>query len=355
LPRSFSRRYPPLRRPAHGEEDRQEEGRDAARKRDEKATRAAAKAQQAVRAAAKAEKAAAPRDASLKGELVALAKVVARYVPNTPDEAAAYHSLASDARRSALGGETKGRDVLREAVAVAVAIDAAFRNYAATVGVHYALSRFRFLLDAISALGETLVGPVAGAKRDEATAAADALAVKARTDKKRLLRAMQSFAGQRDAEKAALERARTQTAEEADALATSIGQLATLAENWLTRTDTPSTILLGAAGLTHALVDQALASGRAYANGVSDVTLAGRRAGTDSPLVNLKEGGVLVEIIEVDHAFNALAEDTNGVIARLPLGTSLSRIARSKPKAAAKPAPASPPSEPEISNSKVIS
>ncbi len=325
-------------------EAHQTRGEARATKRDDKAARASAKAARAVVVAAKAEKAAASAsDKSLKGERVALAKLLARYVPNTPDEAAAYASLASDSRRSALGGATKARDVLREAVDVAVAIDGAFKNYAASVGSRYAPSRFRFLLDSIEALGESLGAPAAGAGRGDATTTAAALAVSARGDKKRLIRAMQSFAGQREDEKAALDDARGEATGEADPLAVSIGALATLARKWLDKKDTTSTILLASAGLTRAVVDQAMASARAYATGAGDVALAGRRARNDSPLVNLKEGGVLVEIIEADHAFDSLAEETNGVIARLPLGQALRRVARATPKGAAKEPPAPPP------------
>ncbi|HEY4122244.1 MAG TPA: hypothetical protein VGM56_30460, partial [Byssovorax sp.] len=69
-----------------------------------------------------------------------------------------------------------------------------------------------------------------------------------------------------------------------------------------------------------------------------------RRRGKDSPLVNQKEGAVLVEIIEADHVFDALAKQTQNIVQRLPLGKTLSRMARSKPKGAAKPpAPPAPP------------
>jgi hypothetical protein len=49
-------------------------------------------------------------------------------------------------------------------------------------------------------------------------------------------------------------------------------------------------------------------------------------------LVNQKEGAVLVEIIEADHIFDALAAQTRNIISRLPLGKILARVARTRPK-----------------------
>jgi hypothetical protein len=295
----------------------------------------AIRAPKSAGAKVEAAKASAPNDRSLRGELVAFDRIVPRYLSNSADEAAAFASLATDARRSELGKQTKAADVLSQSVAVAVAIDAAFRAERATVARHYSVSRFRFLLDAVGELGASLAAPVAGAGRVEATRAAKTLEANAKALKKRLVRAIESFAGEREVEGAALDAAMSAHQGDSDPLASTIGALATLANKWLARKDAKSAVLVAAAGLSSALVDEAMASARAYAEGSAEVALAGRRAGNDSPLVNLKEGAVLVEIIEADRAFSALAEDTNGVIQRLPLGKALRRVARSRPKRAA--------------------
>jgi hypothetical protein len=109
----------------------------------------------------------APKDASLKRELVAVERILPRYPDNTPAEVTAFVALTTDDRKSSLGGQTKAINVLREAIAVVVAIDAAFRAYSAAVIEHYSLSRFRFLLGRIVLLGGALGAPVKGAGRGE--------------------------------------------------------------------------------------------------------------------------------------------------------------------------------------------
>jgi hypothetical protein len=282
-------------------------------------------------AKAQAKQAPKPGGASLKTELVALERLRVRYPENTPDEVDAFTELATDERRSELGGQTKSADVLSESIVVAQAIDGALKSYGARVSARYPVARFRFLLDAIDALGEAMTAPVAGAGRGDAAATADELEGAARVAKTNLVGVMRAFAGQRDAERTALSAA-SSGGDDKNALAESIGALGELARKWLARADAKAKIQLASAGLTAELVDGATAAARAYASGSADVVLAGRRRGNDSPLVNQKEGAVLVEIIEADHIFDALAAQTRNIISRLPLGKTLSRMARSRPK-----------------------
>src|ERR1700709_2190609 len=73
-------------------------------------------------------------EANPKRDLITVRTLLARYAANSADVTAAYTSLATDETRSEKGKKTRGKDILHEGAAVAVQIDAAFREHNAAVG-----------------------------------------------------------------------------------------------------------------------------------------------------------------------------------------------------------------------------
>lgn len=103
----------------------------------------------------------------------------------------------------------------------------------------------------------------------------------------------------------------------------------------MARSDPHSKVLATAAGLTVALCEEALRAGQALTGAAADATEAGRARGTDSPAVNVREGGVLREMREAMLAVDE-AHEQHGAIRRLTPGPGTRSVLgprRATPKA----------------------
>ena len=114
----------------------------------------------------------------------------------------------------------------------------------------------------------------------------------ARAARDNLIRALDRFAGRREAKLEQISRARNKSPGD-DGIVESIKNLVALAESWL---KTESAFLLKTAHLTPALVAEARAAADRLASAGASATEAGPLPARDSPAVNLVEGWMLEEM-----------------------------------------------------------
>jgi hypothetical protein len=271
--------------------------------------------------------------------LVVLSRVKARLPELTDVQLAAFHSLMTDTQRAALGGRTRGRAVASDAVAWIVQIDKDGREYPALFDF-YAKERFAWFVESTGALVERLVAEGGKrAKKGAVEGSAASASDQAKALRKRLVRRIEAFAGDRSKERDELDAALGSIATDDD-LAASIQGLVRLAKEWLGRTDAASKVLASAAKLTPALCDQALAAGKALTGAAADATEAGRGSGKDSPAVNVREGAVLREMREAMLAVEE-AHEQHRTIRKLSPGPGTRQVLGPRRGAtAAAPAPA---------------
>lgn len=134
-----------------------------------------------------------------------------------------------------------------------------------------------------------------------------------------LLSRLERFAGQREAERGAL--ATQQGVIEGDGLRTSTINLCDLAGDWLKRKDSVDVVLLKHAGLTQEKVGAARKAASAIGSTGGKAALEGAKVVRDSPLVNLDEGGLLFEMLDVSDVFDRAAARTNVVQRLVPNGS----------------------------------
>ncbi len=182
-------------------------------------------------------------------------------------------------------------------------MDAALRQCGTGALKSYSPARYVYFLESLTALAEQLtaarsknkdVGAARGtaaSRREAALIARDAL-----------LSPLHTFAGERTTESTALDTA-TGTIDSDDRLGESLADLAALAQTWLALTDEDSVFLAASAGLTADLATAALTAAKALMGSAADAKLEGYVAGNDPPLVNLAEGGVLLEMREAMRLF----------------------------------------------------
>lgn len=279
----------------------------------------------------------------------ALRELVAHHGDVTPEHREAFGELVSDARRAELGARTRGLGVFRESVAWAVAISRAFEDYPAAVKPHYSIERFKYLLHCVGGLDTAIQAQSAqrGGQGTVRWTAADREEA-ARKARNTLIAKMTGFAGAREAERAALAGAMGHTTD-ATALGTSIQSLATLAREWLARTDRKAKIQAESAGLTEGVVQEALDAAEALTGAATTATLAGKKAGTDSPAVNLAEGSVLHEMIEARRCF-AEAHTATSLVPRLVPGPATKHVVGSKMTEKKEPAAEAPKDQQPATN-----
>jgi hypothetical protein len=276
--------------------------------------------------------------------LLVLLRIKARIPALSELQRVAFHSLMTDPQRAALGARTKGEAVATDAVAWIVQIDEDAREYPALF-TFYAAERFAYLVERTEALVQQLIteNGKRGAKGTIKGAAATASET-AKLLRNRLLRRLESYAGDRDAEEDEIAKARGTIADD-DATSSSIHDLVKLAQAWMARATPQSHVLIAAAGLTPALCEEALRAAQALTGAAADATEAGRARATDSPAVNVREGGVLREMREAMIAIEE-AHEQHGAIRRLTPGAATRGVLgprRALPKApeeASKGAPA---------------
>ena len=252
----------------------------------------------------------------------------------------ALRSLATDAQRSDLGRQTKARGVLADGVAMAISIDqqiATFPHLTET----YVPARFAYYLESLLALDALIEGSTT---RDEKLGAARGTAATAyeRADKARtkLLTRLRRFAGQRDAEIAEIN-AVPAKGRGNDDLGRSIEKAVALARSWLARTDAESVETAKIAVLDEAVVTNAITAAAALGGAHVDAAMEGRKTSHDSPIVNLEEGNVLLEMAYAMEVFEEAHED-NDVVSRLIPGPATRHVLAPTTRAAAKAAAAAP-------------
>jgi hypothetical protein len=126
-----------------------------------------------------------------------------------------------------------------------------------------------------------------------------------------------------------------------DDLGRSIEKAATLARAWLGRKDALSLENAGLAGLDEAVVTSAVTAAAALGGAHVDASLEGRKASHDSPIVNLEEGNVLLEMAYAMEVFEEAHYD-NDVVQRLIPGPSTRNVLAKSTRAAAEPAAEEP-------------
>jgi len=167
----------------------------------------------------------------------------------------------------------------------------------------------------------------AASRREAALTARDAL-----------LSPLRTFAGERATESEALDTA-TGVIDPDDRLGESLADLAALARKWLALTDEDSVFLAAEAGLTADLATTAITAAKALTGSAADAKLEGYVAGKDTPLINLTEGGVLLEMKEAMRLFNEAHARYPAVKKLSPGPSTRSVLARHTAKKPEEPAP----------------
>jgi len=254
-----------------------------------------------------------------------LAVIVARRGPVDAEHREAYDELISDVDRAALGTQTKAAGVFRDSVVWAILIDKAFTDYPAVVGEHYSPQRFQYYLDRTAALGERLAAETErrGAGTGTRVSAADREKL-ARDTRAVLIDKLRGVAGQRRTEKAVLNAAMGQTGSP-ELLGKSIASLVSLGRRWLAVKDAKAVIQCRSAGLTDAVIDDAMQAAKTLTGAATDAQLSGRLPATDSPEVNVLEGTVLHEMDEVERCFRNMRKKSP-VIGRLVPGNATRHV-----------------------------
>lgn len=253
---------------------------------------------------------------------------------------AALRSLATDAQRSDLGRQTKARGVLGDGVTMAITIDQQIATFPSLTET-YVLPRFAYFLESLLALDALIEGSGA---REEKLGAARGTAANAheRADKARtkLLNRLKRFAGKRDAETKEIDgvpaKARTN-----DDLSRSIGKAVELAQSWRVRTDAVNVEAAKLAVLDEAVIMNAITTAAALGGAHVDAALEGRKNANDSPIVNLEEGNVLLEMAYAMEVFEE-AHEENDVVSRLIPGPATRHVLAPTGRTAAKAAPEAP-------------
>jgi len=268
-----------------------------------------------------------------------LTRLRPRWPSLSPSEIAAFDTLSTDPQRSALGVRTKARGVAADAIRWAGSIDRQLREYA-VLREHYAPKRFSYYLHRLDALVQELteVGNRKSAQ-DEASSGIQVANAAARAARKKLILAMERFAGRREIEERHLSEERGETNSDV-LLVSSINALVALSAKWLV---TGSPILLEAANLTSKLLDEVRAAAARLASSGASVTEIGNAPTRDTPTVNFVEGWVLEEMLRVHEDVNAAREESPLLERLIPSSATRAIFGpHTSKKAATPPAPAPP-------------
>jgi len=252
----------------------------------------------------------------------------------------ALRSLATDAQRSDLGAQTKARGVLADGVTMAIIIDQQIATFPALTET-YSPARFAYFLESLLALDALIEGSSAhevkvGAARGTASTAYE------RADKARskLLKRLERFAGEREIEVNLVSEVPPKGRSNEE-LRRSIEAAITLAQAFQARPDAENVALAEVAALDAAIVARAIGAAGELGGAHVEAALEGRKTSRDTPIVNLEEGNVLLEMAYAMDVFEEAHED-NDVVARLIPGPATRPVlARTRPPATA-PAPKAP-------------
>ena len=263
-----------------------------------------------------------------------LSRLQPRWSTLSPTEIAELDSLSTDPQRSALGGRTKARAVAADAVRWAASLDRQLREFA-ILREHYDPSRFAYYLLRLDALVQAVgeEGSRAASKGVARSGAGTAIEL-ARAARDNLIRALDRFAGRREAKLEQISRARNKSPGD-DGIVESLKNLVALAEGWL---KTESAFLLKTAHLTPALVAEARAAADRLASAGASATEAGPLPARDSPAVNLVEGWMLEEMLRARDDVEAARRDSPVIERLVPSsGTRAVLGVHSKKEASAAP------------------
>ena len=262
---------------------------------------------------------------------------------------AALRSLATDAQRSELGRKTKARGVLTDGVAMAISIEQQIGTFPGLTDT-YSPRRFGYFLESLLALDALIEGSTTReAKVGAARGTAATLYEKADKARTKLLNRLGAFAGRRTAEIAEIDsvpaKGRTN-----DDLGRSINRAVEVARSWLGRKDPLDVENAAIAALDEAVVTSAVTAAAALGGAHVEAALEGHKTSNDSPIVNLEEGNVLLEMAYAMDMFEE-AHGDNDVVRRLIPGPSTRHVLAKSARAAAAPAepaqpgPATPPAK----------
>jgi hypothetical protein len=267
-------------------------------------------------------------------------RLLDKQAPLTAPVRSALRDLATDAQRSELGRQTKARGVLAEGVTMAVAVDQHLATFPSLTET-YAPARFAYFLESLLALDALIA---AGSAREAKLGAARGVATtgyeQAAKARRRLLKRLDRFAGNRDPEQEALADLPSQGRGN-EALREAIEKAVALAEEWLSRKDAASAVQAELAALNEAVITGARSAAAALGVANVDAALEGRKSSHDSPIVNLEEGNVLLEMAYAMDVFDE-AHQENDVVPRLVPGPATRHVLASSRRAPAKPAPETP-------------
>ena len=126
-----------------------------------------------------------------------------------------------------------------------------------------------------------------------------------------------------------------------DELGRSIDKAVALARSWLARTDPQSVEHAAVAVLDDTIVMNAVDCAAGLGGAHVEAALERRKSSNDSPIVNLEEGNVLIEMAYAMDVFEEAHAD-NDVVARLIPGPATRHVLAPKGRAPAKAAPEAP-------------
>ncbi len=246
---------------------------------------------------------------------VLLPPLLARHAPITDDDREAFALLLTDTQAEALGTRTQAADIRALAMVWAPKIDTAIREQPAAVQ-GYPSERFVYMLECVQALhGAIRTDEEKRSKVGSVRTVGDAVRAQAKLGRDALYRPLRTYAGQRQAERAALATAYG-TVDTDDNLLLSLTSLAKLGQEWLTRPEKTSIVLAKAAGLNSAVVAATLGEAKKLKAAMSDKTMHGAVRSVDSVTVNRLEGRLTYELLEARRIFKDANERT-GLVANL--------------------------------------
>lgn len=315
----------------------------------------------------KAQRKGAP-DASRRGEIARVERMLRLRRPLTEVQRAAFRSRFSDAQCDEHGGRAKSGPVFREGLDWAARIQKTLEG--PREGLRYSEERFTWLLECLLGLAkERALYKSAQGSPDAARCLGEqarAASLELRDD---LLGTLAELAGGVEAEVEALAKAQGTAAEDRE-LAASLRALAGLAEDWLRRGGDVDRALVASAGLTHAHAQAAWRSADELERAAGDVARAasdgaevasdgaapgesgeGATGQRDAIALARAEGRLLREMAVAMRSF-AEARRKNRSIRKLVPGPATRRVLKPRKTRAAEPEeqasePEAQPSEPE--------
>ncbi len=251
-----------------------------------------------------------PADAAQASRVVE--RIRARWPSLTPAERDAFDGLSSDGRRAALGARCKPRDVALDAARWAWSIDRQLHELA-LLREHYHPKRFAYFLERLAALLRVVETPKPLPSRAWTKTSVEDWA---RGAHRRLLLAMERFAGARPAEVEQLSQACGSSIARIDGegLIDSLGRLSVLAKSWM---QVGEPVLLEAALLVPRLVADASASAGALAATIDGADV-GPKSGAWADAPGLREGWVLEEMLRARDDIAAAHEEFAGIELLVP-------------------------------------